>query len=174
MARCQFSTSCQMCWRQDWKLEVRRHQDVWRTLLVLEVITFQRSLRLMTVSTILYLIFALARYSQRRAHTYGSLIVDSMKLSTATRSSIPPYPFAIFSVPSMSSKRGRKRNDNLPPNRARDVQRAFRTRRAAHLEVGPSSLYHTHLSLTPFFLLHRPSSSASLNWRKRMATFAPP
>lgn len=35
----------------------------------------------------------------------------------------------------MSSKRGRKRNDNLPPNRARDVQRAFRARRAAHLEV---------------------------------------
>lgn len=36
---------------------------------------------------------------------------------------------------SMSSKRGRKRNDNLPPNRARDVQRAFRARRAAHLQV---------------------------------------
>ncbi|KAI0635745.1 hypothetical protein C8Q77DRAFT_1053124 [Trametes polyzona] len=34
-----------------------------------------------------------------------------------------------------SSKRGRKRNDNLPPNRARDVQRAFRARRAAHLEA---------------------------------------
>lgn len=33
----------------------------------------------------------------------------------------------------MSSKRGRKRNDTLPPNRARDVQRAFRARRAAHL-----------------------------------------
>lgn len=38
----------------------------------------------------------------------------------------------------MSSKRGRKRNDNLPPNRARDVQRAFRARRAAHLEAGLS------------------------------------
>ena len=37
----------------------------------------------------------------------------------------------------MSSKRGRKRNDNLPPNRARDVQRAFRARRAAHLQVSP-------------------------------------
>jgi len=35
----------------------------------------------------------------------------------------------------MTSKRGRKRNDNLPPNRARDVQRAFRARRAAHLKV---------------------------------------
>ncbi|KAG7449550.1 uncharacterized protein BT62DRAFT_1001841 [Guyanagaster necrorhizus] len=35
----------------------------------------------------------------------------------------------------MSSKRGRKRNDNLPPNRARDVQRAFRERRAAHLQA---------------------------------------
>ncbi|KAJ3891548.1 hypothetical protein GG344DRAFT_76808 [Lentinula edodes] len=35
----------------------------------------------------------------------------------------------------MSSKRGRKRNDNLPPNRARDVQRAFRARRAAHLQA---------------------------------------
>lgn len=38
-------------------------------------------------------------------------------------------------VTSMSSKRGRKRNDNLPPNRARDIQRAFRARRAAHLLV---------------------------------------
>ncbi|KAH7341770.1 hypothetical protein B0J17DRAFT_647877 [Rhizoctonia solani] len=38
-------------------------------------------------------------------------------------------------VPSVpASKRGRKRNDNLPPNRARDVQRAFRARRAAHLQ----------------------------------------
>lgn len=35
----------------------------------------------------------------------------------------------------MSSRRGRKRNDNLPPNRAREVQRAFRARRAAHLRV---------------------------------------
>ncbi|KIY64573.1 hypothetical protein CYLTODRAFT_358206, partial [Cylindrobasidium torrendii FP15055 ss-10] len=35
---------------------------------------------------------------------------------------------------SSSSKRGRKRNDSLPPNRARDVQRAFRARRAAHLK----------------------------------------
>jgi len=35
----------------------------------------------------------------------------------------------------MSSRRGTKRNDNLPPNRARDVQRAFRARRAAHLQV---------------------------------------
>lgn len=33
------------------------------------------------------------------------------------------------------SKRGRKRDDNLPPNRARDVQRAFRARRASHLEA---------------------------------------
>lgn len=39
-----------------------------------------------------------------------------------------------------SSKRGRKRNDNLPPNRARDVQRAFRARRAAHLQVGATVL----------------------------------
>ncbi|KAJ7936624.1 hypothetical protein B0H13DRAFT_2226791 [Mycena leptocephala] len=35
----------------------------------------------------------------------------------------------------MSSKRGCKRNDNLPPNPARDNQRAFRARRAAHLEA---------------------------------------
>ena len=40
----------------------------------------------------------------------------------------------------MSSKRGRKRNDNLPPNRAREVQRSFRARRAAHLDVSHSSL----------------------------------
>jgi hypothetical protein len=42
----------------------------------------------------------------------------------------PPPP-----MNAMSSKRGRKRNDALPPNRARDVQRAFRARRAAHLEA---------------------------------------
>jgi hypothetical protein len=41
----------------------------------------------------------------------------------------------------MSSKRGRKRNDNLPPNRARDVQRAFRARRAAHLQVSSLVLF---------------------------------
>ena len=34
----------------------------------------------------------------------------------------------------MSAKRGRKRDDNLPPNRARDAQRAFRARRAMHLQ----------------------------------------
>ncbi|KAL1716018.1 hypothetical protein EV715DRAFT_275344 [Schizophyllum commune] len=39
------------------------------------------------------------------------------------------------SPPPVPSKRGRKRNDNLPPNRARDVQRAFRARRAAHLQA---------------------------------------
>ncbi|KAF5326874.1 hypothetical protein D9619_004376 [Psilocybe cf. subviscida] len=44
-------------------------------------------------------------------------------------------PSPLGSTPSMSSKRGRKRNDNLPPNRARDVQRAFRARRAAHLQA---------------------------------------
>ena len=45
-----------------------------------------------------------------------------------------PCFFVVASL-KMSSKRGRKRNDNLPPNRARDVQRAFRARRAAHLQV---------------------------------------
>ncbi|KAJ6536655.1 hypothetical protein B0H10DRAFT_1858135 [Mycena sp. CBHHK59/15] len=34
----------------------------------------------------------------------------------------------------MSSKRGRKRDDNLPPNSARNNQRAFRARRAAHFD----------------------------------------
>ncbi|KAH9983085.1 hypothetical protein BJV74DRAFT_851965 [Russula compacta] len=48
----------------------------------------------------------------------------------------------------MSSKRGRKRNDNLPPNRARDVQRAFRARRAAHLDVRTftCSISNSHIS----------------------------
>uniref|UniRef100_D8Q5I4 BZIP domain-containing protein n=1 Tax=Schizophyllum commune (strain H4-8 / FGSC 9210) TaxID=578458 RepID=D8Q5I4_SCHCM len=46
-------------------------------------------------------------------------------MSSSRPSSPPPVP----------SKRGRKRNDNLPPNRARDVQRAFRARRAAHLQA---------------------------------------
>ncbi|KZV62101.1 hypothetical protein PENSPDRAFT_591928, partial [Peniophora sp. CONT] len=49
--------------------------------------------------------------------------------SSEPPSSQPPQP----SQP--NAKRGRKRNDNLPPNRARDVQRAFRARRAAHLEA---------------------------------------
>ncbi|KAJ7931985.1 hypothetical protein B0H13DRAFT_1514794, partial [Mycena leptocephala] len=35
----------------------------------------------------------------------------------------------------MSSKRGRKRNNKLPPNPACNNQRAFRARRAAHLEA---------------------------------------
>jgi hypothetical protein len=56
----------------------------------------------------------------------------------------------------MSSKRGRKRNDNLPPNRARDVQRAFRARRAAHLDVSPRASYfklpHSSFSLRRFAL----------------------
>ena len=51
-----------------------------------------------------------------------------------------PYPM------STTSKRGRKRNDDLPPNRARDVQRAFRARRAAHLDV---STWRRNLSLIP-------------------------
>ena len=51
----------------------------------------------------------------------------------------------------MSSKRGRKRNDNLPPNRARDVQRAFRARRAAHLDVSP--LFLLALSIALIYLL---------------------
>ncbi|KAG9118848.1 hypothetical protein FRC07_006437, partial [Ceratobasidium sp. 392] len=33
------------------------------------------------------------------------------------------------------SSRGRKRNDNLPPSRAREVQRAFRARRKQHLSA---------------------------------------
>ncbi|CAK5269209.1 unnamed protein product [Mycena citricolor] len=47
------------------------------------------------------------------------------------RRKLPPIRQTLLT--SMTSKRGRKRNDNLPPNRARDVQRAFRARRAAHL-----------------------------------------
>lgn len=49
---------------------------------------------------------------------------------------LPPASSQFHSCFLMSSKRGRKRNDTLPPNRARDVQRAFRARRAAHLQVG--------------------------------------
>ncbi|CAE6516017.1 unnamed protein product [Rhizoctonia solani] len=48
-----------------------------------------------------------------------------MSTFTDAASDVPAVP---------ASKRGRKRNDNLPPNRARDVQRAFRARRAAHLQ----------------------------------------
>ena len=99
------------------------------------------------------------RTGRGRAHVTGSLLVYSHE--TQLRSlSIYPSASALFPVPPMSSKRGRKRNDNLPPNRARDVQRAFRARRAAHLEVRTSSLFQTllHIRLShalpdPFFLL---------------------
>lgn len=52
---------------------------------------------------------------------------------TAENTTHPSVIVLFFTM--SSSKRGRKRNDNLPPNRARDVQRAFRARRAAHLQV---------------------------------------
>ncbi|KAG8748275.1 hypothetical protein FRC10_007665 [Ceratobasidium sp. 414] len=52
----------------------------------------------------------------------STLASDAATLSPAQDASVP------------ASKRGRKRNDNLPPNRARDVQRAFRARRTAHLQ----------------------------------------
>jgi hypothetical protein len=53
----------------------------------------------------------------------------------------------------MSSKRGRKRNDNLPPNRARDVQRAFLARRAAHLPVNFFCLrFDIHPIVLPFVI----------------------
>ena len=73
----------------------------------------------------------------------------------------------------MSSKRGRKRNDNLPPNRARDVQRAFRARRAAHLQVRfPISLINfCSYSLYPNQFIPPPSrhwSNESQNLRRRI------
>jgi hypothetical protein len=55
----------------------------------------------------------------------------------------------------MSSKRGRKRNDNLPPNRARDVQRAFRARRAAHLEVQNfTEIIQIFTNINPFLFFY--------------------
>ena len=57
---------------------------------------------------------------------------------------------------SMSSKRGRKRNDNLPPNRARDVQRAFRARRAAHLQVQQfTKIIENFIDINPFLFFYR-------------------
>jgi hypothetical protein len=38
----------------------------------------------------------------------------------------------------------------------------------------PCLLSHIYIHLTPYFLFHRPSSSASLNRRKRTVTFALP
>lgn len=72
--------------------------------------------------------------------------------------SLRNFRFCLSRLSIMSSKRGRKRNDNLPPNRARDVQRAFRARRAAHLQVCnfPSQKHiifiHNYISLHPKFL----------------------
>jgi hypothetical protein len=56
-----------------------------------------------------------------------STTTSSFAQAPATPSRTPAYQ--------TSPKRGRKCNDNFPPNRARDVQRAFRARRAAHLQV---------------------------------------
>lgn len=47
--------------------------------------------------------------------------------ATGTPSSVPQH--------TRTEQRGRKRNDDLPPSRAREVQRAFRARRAAHLSA---------------------------------------
>jgi hypothetical protein len=51
----------------------------------------------------------------------------SAPCSFPSASTFPPVP------PPCLRKGDEKRNDNLPPNRARDVQRAFRARRTAHL-----------------------------------------
>lgn len=67
-----------------------------------------------------------------------------------------PAPLATTTTTLMSSKRGRKRNDNLPPNRARDVQRAFRARRAAHLEA---STVPSRCTPTPLTLALRPAQA---------------
>ncbi|QRV75051.1 Serine carboxypeptidase S28 [Ceratobasidium sp. AG-Ba] len=57
--------------------------------------------------------------------------ISPLSISTLASDVATLSPAQDANVP--ASKRGRKRNDNLPPNRARDVQRAFRARRAAHL-----------------------------------------
>ena len=88
----------------------------------------------------------------------------------------PLYPYAIpslFPYSLMSSKRGRKRNDNLPPNRARDVQRAFRARRAAHLQVQftISLIIFRSYSLYPNKFISPPSrhwSNESQSLRRRI------
>lgn len=91
------------------------------------------------------------------------------RFSTPTDYPIPPDYSSLSTFDSlMSSKRGRKRNDNLPPNRARDVQRAFRARRAAHLQVRNSSLnLLVVLKNTP-----RPLKSAYTRLKKRMIACA--
>ncbi|GAA5929512.1 uncharacterized protein JCM15063_004170 [Sporobolomyces koalae] len=46
---------------------------------------------------------------------------------------MPPNSHPMHTVSAQKPRRGRKQDDSLPPSRARDVQRAFRARRAAHL-----------------------------------------
>jgi hypothetical protein len=65
----------------------------------------------------------------------------------------------------MSSKRGRKRNDSLPPNRARDVQRAFRARRAAHLQVNLRFTNYPEI----FFYIPCPLTSSHQALEERVA-----
>jgi hypothetical protein len=81
--------------------------------------------------------------SSSLAFTYF-LMADPSKLRSGKRvrarspSTTDEQPrMAATSSATGAVKRGRKRNDDLPPNRARDVQRAFRARRAAHLQVSP-------------------------------------
>lgn len=86
----------------------------------------------------------------------------------------PPVPdLAAYNI-LMSSKRGRKRNDNLPPNRARDVQRAFRARRAAHLQVRIHALFFPILFIKSLqtMLIHtsRLSRIASRSSKRRTTT----
>jgi hypothetical protein len=95
-----------------------------------------------------------------------------IRLNLGITISSVPRTFVLLPSP-MSSKRGRKRNDNLPPNRAREVQRAFRARRAAHLQV--LFFFDSHQcevannsSLTSIIYLSRHWSSESQNWRKKM------
>lgn len=92
---------------------------------------------------------------------------------------LPPLTPALAAAPAppMSSKRGRKRNDNLPPNRARDVQRAFRARRAAHLQVRHllSSSVILFAIISIFCrVTSRLSRCASASSRRRTAVCVPP
>ncbi|KAG8768759.1 hypothetical protein FRC12_005392 [Ceratobasidium sp. 428] len=83
---------------------------------------------------------ALAGVCPRRSHLTSTVTTPSHFTSIhhqyifTLASDVATLPTSAQDASVPASKRGRKRNDNLPPNRARDVQRAFRARRTAHLQ----------------------------------------
>ena len=73
-------------------------------------------------------------------------------------------------ISSISSKKGKKRNDDARWNRLRDVQRAFRARRAAHLQVRCLLVFDPH-SLRKRLQALKPSENRFCGNRSKMWSY---